>query len=54
MNKSHYFLTLNREIIFVGNKKATQRKRKELKRKGAKVTMHYSVVAVEDAVGTLI
>ena len=33
----NYFLTLNNEIIFVGNKKQTEKKRKEFQRKGIKV-----------------
>ena len=51
---SNYFLTLNREIIFVGNKKEVESKRKEYKRKGIKVTKHFSPVSYENAVGILI
>ena len=51
---SNYFLTLNREIIFVGNARKTESKRKEYKRMGVKVVKHFSPVSYENAVGILI
>ena len=43
MQKSYnYYLTLNKEIIFVGSAKLVERKRKEYKRKGIKVTKWFT------------
>jgi len=51
---SNYFLTLNKEIIFIGNKKDTEKKRKEYKRNGVKVHKHFSPVSYENSIGVLI
>ena len=51
---SNYFLTLNKEIIFIGNKKDTEKKRKEYKRNGVKVHNHFSPVSYENSIGVLI
>ena len=51
---SNYFLTLNKEIIFIGNKKDTEKKRKEYKRNGVKVQKHFSPVSYENSIGVLI